>query len=85
MLDSSIFFKNLLLSDGSANQAHQHHLALATHLNNLVTSESFIEVQNLMDLTSAARTPRKRSSAVADVLSLERETKQRRHSSYASR
>ena len=85
MLESSIFFDLLRtdqLLERSANQAHQ--LALAAHLKKLITSESFVEAQHLIDLMSKVKTSHKRSS-VADILPLERETKQWWQLSYANR
>ena len=87
LLESSTFFKNLLRTEQSSVESadQTHRLTLATHLNKLVFSESFLEAQHLLGLMNEARTPRKRFTAATDVFPLEREAKQRRRPSYASR
>jgi hypothetical protein len=82
---ANVFFENLKnepLSEDLVDKESQ--CAIAIHLNNIISSEDFQEAQRLIDLSLETEVPRKRKY-VADVPSLEREAKQRRHASYASR
>jgi hypothetical protein len=87
VIETSVLGKNLFKVNQSSEELtdNVNQRAIATHLCNVISSESFLEAQRLVDLASEVRNPRKRTAFVANILPLEQETKQRRHPSYASR
>ncbi|CAG8772407.1 15428_t:CDS:2, partial [Racocetra persica] len=81
--ENSIIFQDLIqLKDNSDNLN-----TLITYLHDIVTSNSFKDMQNLVDVIYEDTNPHRRitSKAKTNIIPLEKETKQRRHESYKSK
>ncbi|CAG8840079.1 25840_t:CDS:1, partial [Racocetra persica] len=85
--ESLLFLQNLVESKNPSikeqyNESDQH--TLLTHLLSLVTSNSFKETQNLVNIIYKDMNPYRRTTSSTDILPLEQETKQQRKESYKS-
>jgi hypothetical protein len=87
VLESSAFSSNILNSkrtNAPESPEFEADLALATYIQDIVGSSSFLKAKHMVDDRREQINPRKRTVGGADVHPLEREVKQRRNQSYAS-
>jgi len=81
--ENSAFFQDPSIEE-QPSAGISNECVLATYLRAIVTSDSFQHAQNLIDVISERKNPRKHQVDTTGILPLERESKQRRHSSYSS-
>ncbi|CAG8607077.1 25984_t:CDS:2, partial [Racocetra persica] len=85
--ENSLFLQNLIKSKNPSikeqyNESDQY--TLLTHLLSLVTSNSFKEMQNLVNIIYKDMNPHRHTTSNANILPLEQETKQKWKVSYKS-